>query len=166
MILSLALTACGGSSDSSDSSMDESGYESSESMDEIVFSTYSGDLLVECAEGWTCTEEYGGSITHEETYNGLMFYDVYGTDLESLLDLNVEQILAVGNREVIDTYDWKDGAMASVIEDLDNGQHFWISVFDAGFADSMLKCQANFAADTYEGMVADIELMCGSATVQ
>lgn len=173
MVLSMVLTACGGSTEpievvESDSEVvnDVFRYDLGESMDELLFESYSGNYVVPCLEGWVCNEEYGGSITHVETYNSVLFYDVYGEDADSLLRANEDLLMVIGNREITETSEWQEGAMASLVTDLDTGNQYWVTVFDIGFDGALLKCQGNFEAGTFDDTISEVQAICASARLQ
>jgi hypothetical protein len=146
---------------------DDFGYDLGESMDELLFETYSGNYVVPCVEGWVCNKNYGGTltITNAETYDTVNFYDVYGSDVETLIGAN-EELLLMGDREVVERLDWQDTGMASVIKDNQNGNMYWLSIADIGFDGALLKCQGNFTEASYEANLAEVQQICASATLQ
>lgn len=163
MLSAIALSACGGTESEEAYEM----MENAESLAQLTWQLSGTNVAMDCAEGWTCTEEYGGSIMSMDNYNSVMLYEVWGDDMEELLQTNTDLITSGGNREVIETYEWTPGVNANIIQDTDSMQVWWLSVWNAeGKSDYPVKCQASLSGDSYETAKADVEAMCGSARAE
>jgi hypothetical protein len=168
VILSMLVlaTACGSSSDSSDSYEDYT-----EPVSEAtVYPFVSGSAVaLDCDDAWTCYSEYGdATIQTSGSYAGAIqvveMYDGYNTVDAMITSYQTQEVWS--DVVLVDEYDFSDGEVA-VLESASAGKIKWMLLKDVeGKTDYRVRCEATIDTAEYENYQSSIESICSTVRAE